>query len=225
VQILTRFRGPTGSGNGGYSCGLLGARLGNPAEVSLRLPPPLETELRVEGNRLVAGDAVIAEGRPTALDVAPPPAPSLAEAQEASARYRDDGSHPFPECFTCGPHREPGDGLRVFGMPVAGHPGLVAHWEAPDELPVEVLWAAMDCMTGWVHLDGGPSVLASLAVRIDGEIGPGPKVIHAWPTRVQGRKLFSDEALYDAGGRRLAVARALWIRLRDPAAFQARVAG
>ena len=31
--------------------------------------------------------AVIAEGRPTALDLTPPPAPSFREAEEASKRY------------------------------------------------------------------------------------------------------------------------------------------
>jgi len=49
VVIERRFRGPSESANGGYACGLLGERIGGRgAEVSLRVPPPLERELRVQ---------------------------------------------------------------------------------------------------------------------------------------------------------------------------------
>lgn len=222
LVIDPRFRGPLGSGNGGYSCGLLGTRLGRSAEVNLRMPPPLDTPLRVEGNQLLAGDAVVAEGAAAEIEVAPPsPPPTLEEARAASAAYADDGRHPFPECFVCGPHREPGDGLRIFPSPAGEHPGLVAHWEAREVDPL-LVWAAMDCPTGWCTPASGTSVLARLGVSILGDVAPGPHVLHAWPTASEGRKHFSEEALYDADGRLLAVARALWIELRDPAAFQAR---
>jgi hypothetical protein len=46
--IDRRFCGPRGSGNGGYTAGRLGALIGDPAEITLRRPPPLETEMRVE---------------------------------------------------------------------------------------------------------------------------------------------------------------------------------
>jgi hypothetical protein len=219
--IDRRFRGPQGSGNGGYSCGLLGARLGPSAEVNLRLPPPLDTPLRVDAGRLLDGERVIADGRAVEVTVDDlPPAPTLEQARAASAAYVHDGSHFFPECFVCGPHREVGDGLRIFGTPVDGLPGLVALWEPQEAVSPEVLWAALDCMTGWCVLDGGPCVLARLAVRIDAPVGAGPKIIHAWPTGADGRKQYSSEALYEADGRLLAVASALWIRLRDPSAFQ-----
>lgn len=39
VTIARRYRGPLDSANGGYAAGLLGARLGGTAEVTLRLPP------------------------------------------------------------------------------------------------------------------------------------------------------------------------------------------
>ena len=45
VTIDRRFRGPLRSANGGYACGLLGSRVGPAAEVTLRLPPPLERPL------------------------------------------------------------------------------------------------------------------------------------------------------------------------------------
>ena len=48
VTIARRFRGPLTSANGGYTCGLLAGFVPAPAaEVSLRLPPPLERPLTV----------------------------------------------------------------------------------------------------------------------------------------------------------------------------------
>jgi len=46
-------------------------------------------------------------------------------------------------------------------------------------------------------------------------------VVAAWPGASDGRKHHSASALYDATARVLAVADALWIELRDPAAFGA----
>jgi hypothetical protein len=48
LSIDRRFCGPPGSGNGGYTAGHLAALIGDSAEVTLRRPPPLETEMRVE---------------------------------------------------------------------------------------------------------------------------------------------------------------------------------
>jgi hypothetical protein len=47
IVIDRRFRGPPESGNGGYTCGLVAGRVDGPAEVTLRLPPPLEEPLTV----------------------------------------------------------------------------------------------------------------------------------------------------------------------------------
>ena len=47
VVIERRFRGPPESANGGYACGLVAGLLGGVAEVTLRLPPPLDRELDV----------------------------------------------------------------------------------------------------------------------------------------------------------------------------------
>ena len=59
--VPARFNGPPDSGNGGYTCGLVAAELGAAsAEVTLRAPPPLETEMAVERDgdsvRVSAGD-------------------------------------------------------------------------------------------------------------------------------------------------------------------------
>ena len=45
VVIEKRFCGPPNSGNAGYVCGMLARHITGAAEVTLRAPPPLETEL------------------------------------------------------------------------------------------------------------------------------------------------------------------------------------
>ena len=42
IRIDRRFCGPPNSGNGGYVCGLLAAHIDGGAEITLRVPPPLE---------------------------------------------------------------------------------------------------------------------------------------------------------------------------------------
>lgn len=45
IVIERRFRGPPESGHGGYTCGLLAREIPGAAEVSLRVPSPLERRL------------------------------------------------------------------------------------------------------------------------------------------------------------------------------------
>ena len=47
ITIHRRFRGPPDSGNGGYSCALLGRFIDGPAAVRLSVPPPLGVPLEV----------------------------------------------------------------------------------------------------------------------------------------------------------------------------------
>ena len=88
------------------------------AAVRLKSPPPLEKELRVEATREIArlfdGAAIVAEARPTELDLEAPLAPTYAHAVEASKSFTGFHHHPFPTCFVCGPARREGDGLRIF---------------------------------------------------------------------------------------------------------------
>jgi hypothetical protein len=118
ITIDERFCGPPRSGNGGYVCGRVANWLGEPVAVRLKAPPPIGRPLWLEateaGARLVDGESVIAEARRAALELAVPRAPSLAEAERASARYLGFEEHNFPTCFVCGPHRKAGDGLRIF---------------------------------------------------------------------------------------------------------------
>jgi hypothetical protein len=143
VVIGKRFCGPDWSGQGGYSCGLVAIEAGNPAEVRLRRPPPLEQPLQLrdehEGVMLFdQNDCVVAEGwsiEAVEVDVPTPPV-THAEAQAGAEAYlasaMQPGGHPFPRCFGCGYEREPGDGLRIFAGPVPGRDGVYASPWVPD---------------------------------------------------------------------------------------------
>ena len=61
IAIDRRFRGPDDSGNGGYCAGVFAlARGGEVTEVTLRLPPPLETPLDLVGEEIRDGESVVA---------------------------------------------------------------------------------------------------------------------------------------------------------------------
>ena len=160
IVIPGRFNGPRDSGNGGYSCGVVGALVGNPAAVSLRAPPPLERELAVEradGAVVVRdGDTLVADGRPARLELEPPEPVTFDDAGRARehgyARWSD--SHPFPTCVVCGPDREPLDGFRIFPGEVKGRDVFAAPWTPDGSLAghdglvrPECVWAALDCPT------------------------------------------------------------------------------
>jgi hypothetical protein len=141
VVIGPRFCGPPSSGHGGYVAGKVATAVGNPAEVTLRRPPPLETVLTLDGAAdgatVLRDDAtgdVVAEGRPcSGLEVSPPGIARWADAEAAAAWYCEHGGvHPFRSCFGCGIERAPGDGLREFFGPVPGQDGLYAAPFLPD---------------------------------------------------------------------------------------------
>lgn len=220
-MIDGRFNGPAGSGNGGYTCGLVAARVGSPAvEVTLRLPPPLDRPLAVhrDGDAVVVqdGEAVVAEGSPLeALELDVPAPVSLGDAERAAARYTGFSRHHFPTCFVCGPARAEGDGLRIFAGPVAGRgDGVVAAPWTPAESRPELVWASLDCpgafAVGWA--ERGETVLGRMAAEVRALPEPGERcVVMAWPLGEDGRKLFAGTALLGQDGRVLGRARQTWI--------------
>ncbi|GAA0984867.1 hypothetical protein GCM10009551_033950 [Nocardiopsis tropica] len=252
ITVPAAYNGPDGSGNGGYTAGLLAARLtavGGPAvQVTLRTPPPLDHPLAVEGDPaagLRLTDPAVGEGQAghlvaeAAVADLPggPGAPGipggpigLAEAAEAESRYAGLSGHPFPRCYSCGPERAEGDGLRLFAgsvRPGAGpggagntvactwtpHPGLDDGTGAAE--PVQV-WAALDCPGGWSSdVVGRPAVLGRFTVRIDEAPRIGSTyVVAGHLASVDGRKIHTTSALLDGTGRTLARAAATWIALR-----------
>jgi hypothetical protein len=216
--IPARFNGPPGSANGGYTCGVVAALLGEPAEVTLRLPPPLERPLRVERDNgrveVYDGDALVAEAVRAEVDVEPPAAVALADAERAAAGYDGFREHAFPTCFVCGPERD--DGLGIYAGRVDGTDLVAAPW-TPHESQRELVWAALDCPGAFaVGFAGrGELVLGRLAARIERVPDVGePCVVVGWPLGRDGRKLYAGTALFTAGGELLARARATWIEPR-----------
>jgi hypothetical protein len=235
--IGSRYRGPAGSGNGGYVCGRIAAYAGGPVTVTLRQPPPLSTPMSVEPGgegslRVRHGRTLIAEAAssplPPALELPGPV--SLAEARTAAggARYFQDPV--FPGCFVCGVSRPPGDGLRIFPGPVPGRGLWAAPW-TPDssvagtdgKVRPEVVWAALDCPSGIAAAEdarlgqGTAIVLGRMTASVPALPAPGDQCrVIAWPGGGEGRKLTAGSALLGPGGEVLAVARAVWITVPPP---------
>lgn len=213
IVIDPRFNGPPESANGGYTCGLLAAQVGEPAEITLRAPPPLGRPLSFEGERLFDGEMLIAEARRADLELEAPAPVSFDEAVDASRGYPGFEEHAYPTCFVCGPARE--DGLRLFTGPT--NDGVFAAPWTPREVSRELAWASLDCPgaigVGW---DGrGDWLLGRMHGRVDAlpEIGERCVVV-SWPIGREGRKGFAGTVLYGEGGRLLGLARQTWIALR-----------
>jgi hypothetical protein len=224
-SIDRRFRGPAQSGNGGYVCGRIARHVPGVATVRLAIPPPLDTPLQVDVTdgvaRLMSGTTLVGEGRPAELDIEAPAPVSFATATQSSKDFHGFKQHTFPECFVCGPNRQPRDGLRIFAGPAEGRDVVAAPWVVDESLgnptAKEFLWAALDCPSGfalWSPLEGTTVVLGQLTASIRGELKPGDKcVAMGWPLHVDGRKRFAGSAVFTDAGKLIAVARAIWIEV------------
>lgn len=238
LQIDPRFHGPPHSANGGYVCGLVASLAEVPVAVSLRQPPPLGHPMRAEvtpdgGVRVHDGDTLVAEAVPVPqahLDLAVPVAVDLVAAEEASRGYTGFDEHPFPTCWTCGPDRREGDGLRIFTGPVTGAGRdvslVAATWVPHDELDAgdgtvaaPHVWAALDCPTYFGSASPEPALLARLRADQRSPIQLGrPHVVLGWTTAPpEGRKRHGGAAVLDADAHVLAVAEAIWITLSEDA--------
>lgn len=219
IVIPRRYCGPAESGNGGYVCGRLAAFVDAPTvEVTLRLPPPLERPLQVvvEEKRVLLSDGefLVAEAAVGDLGLEAPAAVSWAGAVAAATGFVGFEQHAFPECFVCGPAREPGDGLRIFAGPVAGAEGIVAAPWIAGEVSPEIVWAAIDCPGAFAVGVGarGETVLGRMTARILGLPSEGDRCVSVGrPLGEDGRKLYAGTALFTEAGELLAVARQTWI--------------
>ena len=219
ITIERRYRGPTQSANGGYAAGRLATFVDGPAEVTLRLPPPLDRPLAIgsEDGRvlLLDGEAIVAEAVPRTPELEPPALVSPAEAAAATARHVRMGAEEFSECFTCG--ARPHDGLCIHVGPVAGTDLHAAPWTAREVTP-EVIWAAIDCPGAWAV--GGPGRGEIVLGRMNAEIRRLPEegeqcIVVAWPLGEDGRKLYAGTALTSGDGELLAIARQTWIAPKE----------
>lgn len=232
LTVPRRFNGPPRSGNGGWTAGALadtlpGGGVEQAVTVVLRQPPPLDVPLAL--TETAAGVAASYDGRPVAEarfaehDPVPVPPVPVLEAAAAEASYAGLRRHPFPTCFTCGPQRRPGDGLRIFPGPVAGAdeagPHVAATW-TPYEVSVPITWAALDCPGGWASdIDERPMVLGTITVRIDRLPTTKDRYVVVGAVRgVEGRKTHTAATLYGPSGAVLAAAEHVWIAV-DPRSF------
>lgn len=224
ITLARRFRGPLHSAHGGYVCGRLATLVREPeVEVTLRLPPPLgrPLEARRDGERtlLLDGDALVAEARPSPVELAVPEPVSFEAAQEAERGHVRAGGAVFRECFVCG-MREEADGLGIHVGPVPGREPLhAAPWVVREVSPA-IVWAVIDCPGAYaVGAAGrGEVVLGRMTARSDRLPALGERcVVVAWPLGEDGRKLYAGTALFSDRGELLAAARHVWIEPREPA--------
>jgi hypothetical protein len=237
IRIDRRFCGPPDSGNGGYACGLVAAHVDGSAEVTLSLPPPLETPLTVapgDGGsvRVLDGDALVAQGirrgeEDLGIDVPEPVGVADAERAAAGSQLHEHPEeHPFPTCFVCGPQRAPDDGLHILVGPVTGRSVAADTWTPAADLAgadgvvrPKFVWAALDCSGGvgsWLAdpIGGNPFVLGRMAVTIDGQVRAGvPHAVVGWRAAHEGRKVTAGSAIFTADGELAGLARATWIQL------------
>jgi hypothetical protein len=217
VTIERRYRGPLDSANGGYAAGLLASRLGAAAQVTLRLPPPLERPLAVrrDGERLLLcdGDLLVAEAMPGDPALEAPAPPTTAEAEAASEGVGAFGPPQFAECFVCGV-RADGTGLDIHPGAVPRRDGLVAATWVAHEVGPAVVWASIDCPGAYAvgEVGRGEPVLGRMTARVERLPEDGERcVVVGWPLGEEGRKLHAGTALYGRDGAVLALARQVWI--------------
>lgn len=232
--------GPDGSGNGGWTAGLLARRLDAPAVVvTLRAPPPIGRELQVvrgEGSvELRDGELLVAHAAGASLQLEAPDqvrGVSPGEAHEASSRFPFGERHPFPRCLVCGTDRAPDtpafnvhcgrlDDVRVGSSPVFAdtwRPAAnLADRDEPGLVAHEAAWAALDCPSAAPVAD--PDAPAVVLARIAARVCRRPRigevhVLAAWHLASDGRKHQTRSAMIARGGEVIGVAEALWIEVR-----------
>ncbi|MCW2830050.1 MAG: hypothetical protein JWP31_742 [Aeromicrobium sp.] len=232
VTIPAQFNGPDHSGNGGYVAGMLAAESGGgPVTATLRQPPPLDVALSWERDGdmvrlLTAGGAVVGEAAPGAFVRDAPALPALDQAAAGREAYPGFHLHPFARCFTCGTARDEGDGLRLFAGPIGGD-RTAGTW-TPHEafghedglLDLPTTWAALDCPGGWAaDFTQQTMLLGRMTAEVVRRPRAGePHVAVGQLSGRDGRKFFTDTALYTEGGELLGRAEQVWITVGGPAA-------
>jgi hypothetical protein len=232
LTIDGRFNGPPASAHGGYAAGLL-ARHVDPraAEVTLRSPPPLDSDMQLDeagaGVRLLDGETLVAAARPIdSLELEVPDPVGLEEAEAAREGSPLHQMSPYPDCFVCGPRRQSPDGLRVIAGPVDGREDVIASpWEVGATLPVEdgsvapeMVWSALDCPGGCALMlrpGIGLVMLGRMTAQLFAPAVPGTTYVAiGWPIEHDRRKHLSGAAIFTAGGEVVAAAKGLWIEPR-----------
>jgi len=174
-------------------------------------------------------EKLIATARSLVLPVNDTPGPAFDDAVAASGRTFEPSFHKLPMCYVCGPHRAPGDGLRIFCGPLdargSGWSGDVAAPWIPErymandkgEVSTEFVWAALDCPTAYAcgSPAGFPTILLGRqAVTIVAKPVIGERcVIAAHQTSREGRKYLAEATLFGEANTPLARCLATWIEV------------
>lgn len=227
LTVAARFNGPNGSGQGGYSAGLLAAEVEGPAAVSLRSPVPLDRPLDLvrEGGvvRALDGETLVAEAAPAPPLALEPPTPvAVAEARAAQEDYVAHRGSPFSNCFVCGADRS--DCLEVFAGPVPGRELVASTWTPPawcagtdGVVRPEIVWAVLDCPT-YFAVYGRELAIAFLVRQqavLRAPVRAGEEhVVLAWPLAAEGRKRSAGAALLGPDGEPLALGEVLMVEPR-----------
>ena len=227
-EIADRFCGPPRSGNGGYVCGRIAKHMQGTVAVRLKMPPPLNAELRLESSdeeaHLYHDKTLIGEAKRSLLELQPLPRPSYEEAEHSAQRFIGFRAHPFPGCFVCGPERKLTDGLCIFPGAVNESSTIAGPW-VPDpsladdsgNIKSEFMWSALDCTGAFAVMplpEGTSIVLGELCATIVTPLTPGERcVVMGWPLGADGRKRLAGTAVYAESGRLVAKARAVWIEV------------
>ena len=177
ITIPAQFNGPPGSGNGGYSAGLLARHLDGPHTIRINAPIPLEIPLTIasddDNTTLHSGDTLIMTARPEAPAIAPRPAPGFEAARAASEHPRPFGAGEMSVCFVCGRGRAPGEGLRIFCGQLEDPETAATVW-TPHEtfadqdglVRPEIIWSALDCPGGFSLPDVDRALLGGMNANI-----------------------------------------------------------
>lgn len=222
VHIPTRFSGPIGFANGGWAAGLIAQESGlDPAEVTLRRPIPLDTDLRLDDGRVLDGDHVIAEVRQGEFHRDIPGPVTIDEAIAAEQRTLVRVSSEYGLCVVCGTERA--DGYRLQPGPIAvGSDTVACRWQPSQLVPalpagsfVPAAWAAMDCPGAWtIDVPLTPMLLGRMTGTVNDIAEPvGPYVIVGRFDDREGRKMWTSTAIYDAAGTLLGHSEQLWITI------------
>ncbi len=186
---------------------------------------------------VMSGETPVATATPAEPLETTLPSFSFEQAERASITglEKRECSTVFRTCFVCGPDREEGDGLRLF----ADTPAEVIHDGTPQPVAVSWTpfvgfssdgenideahtWAAMDCPSAMALNNDGSDLepLLCLLGRFRNTILRTPKVnercvVVAKMRHSEGRKFYSDVALFGHNEEVLACGLTTWISIKQ----------
>lgn len=232
ITIEHTYNGPAGRGHGGTAAGRF-AELVDPRAASVRLhaPVPLATPLRWQTSATSAEVYADAEHVATVRPLAEPLVvgqvgrlpTSIVHQAESSWLDARAGVHMAPTCFACG-HQRNGEGLGLRPGPVPGTTLHATRWTpvaggtagTTGEVEPWMVWAALDCPTGFAALAGldpdWAALTGELAVEIRQPVLAGIEhQIISRQRQASGRKILTEATLVGPRGVVVAVAVATWI--------------